>query len=409
MPETVLVRRCETYEQETLERLIAEGIEQLGVHPAGKVFVKPNVVFAGDPQVFGTHAYTHPALVGATLLALSRNPTVDRLDVGENCAIGFPTRYCLRHAGYFEEIDRVRPRARCPVDLVCIDEDRRQVVPVGGLVHDTLRLSRTMARADAKVYLPKLKCHCVSKMTGAVKLNIGICSDDDRAIHHDHLLDDKIVDLLAVGWPDLIVMDAIEVGVGNEAFPQPRKLGLVLMGTNPLAVDLVGARLLGLDADDVPYLRRAIARGYRPVSLDEVTLVGDASTPADLDAHARRLLPHDDAFTAWQDIHKELARLGAPLRFFWGAHRHGAGERCETGCVMGLKMFLASFERYAGANVRTIDHTLLVAVIVKPGVPVPRIQPQISGLPKDGSLGSYLRRIPVLLARAREWMRRNPA
>jgi len=67
------------------------------------------------------------------------------------------------------------------------------------------------------------------------------------------------------------------------------------------------------------------------------------------------------------------------------------------------------FERYAGANVRTIDHTLLVAVIVKPNVPVPRIQPQISGLPKDGSLGSYLRRIPVLLARAREWMRRKPA
>jgi Domain of unknown function (DUF362) len=35
------------------------------------------------------------------------------------------------------------------------------------------------------VYLPKLKCHCVSTMTGAVKLNIGICSDDERAIRYD--------------------------------------------------------------------------------------------------------------------------------------------------------------------------------------------------------------------------------
>jgi hypothetical protein len=69
----------------------------------------------------------------------------------------------------------------------------------------------------------------------------------------------------------------------------------------------------------------------------------------------------------------------------------------------------SDFKRYTGANVRTVDHTLLVAVIVKRGVPVPRIRPQVSGLPKDGRLVSKLRRIPVLLARAWDWLRRNPA
>ena len=69
----------------------------------------------------------------------------------------------------------------------------------------------------------------------------------------------------------------------------------------------------------------------------------------------------------------------------------------------------SDFERYAGANVRTVDHTLLVAVIVKPGVPVPRIRPKISGLPKDRSPASLLRRVPVLLARAWDRLRRNPA
>ncbi len=63
-----------------------------------------------------------------------------------------------------------------------MDEERRDPVFIGGMVHDNLRVSRNMARADTKVYLPKLKCHCVSNMTGAVKLNIGICSDDERSI-----------------------------------------------------------------------------------------------------------------------------------------------------------------------------------------------------------------------------------
>ena len=83
-------------------------------------------------------------------------------------------------------------------------------------------------------------------MTGAVKLNIGICSDDERAIRHDFMLNDKIVDLLTAGNPDFTIMDAIDVGVGNEAFPTPRRLGLILMGKNPLAVDLAGPGCWGI-------------------------------------------------------------------------------------------------------------------------------------------------------------------
>ena len=344
----VLVQRCEEYDPAAIERTVAAGMERLGYRPAGKVFVKPNVVFAGDPKVFGRTAYTDPALVGACLRVLARGPGVERVTMGENSAIGFPTRHCLRQAGYFDEVERVAREARCPVSLVCMDEEPRDTVPVKGTVHERLRLARSLARADTKVYLPKLKCHCVRKMTGAVKLNIGICCADDRSHRHDFMLDEKIVDLLAVGWPDFVVMDAIDVGVGNEAFPTPRRLGLVLMGTNPLAVDLVGARLLGLGVDDVPYLAAAVRRGYRPARVEEVTLAGDLETLGALDEQARRLLPYDDEFHAWQDIQHELDRLRSPMRLVWGPHRRGAGERCETGCIMAVKMFLASYERYAG-------------------------------------------------------------
>jgi hypothetical protein len=207
-----------------------------------------------------------------------------------------------------------------------------------------------MVQADSKVYLPKLKCHCVSRMTGAVKLNIGICSDDERSIRHDFMLNEKIVDLLSVGYPDFIVMDAIDVGVGNEAFPTLRKLGLVIMGINPIAVDAVGARLLGLELREVPHLKAAVERGYTPADVTGTTIAGDLESLADVDAQARRLLPYDDEFYRWQDVSRELESMNSPMRFYWGPYSGGNGEKCLTGCVMGLKMFLGACEKYAGAE-----------------------------------------------------------
>ncbi|MBI9074237.1 MAG: DUF362 domain-containing protein [Desulfatibacillum sp.] len=350
MSNTVIIKFCEEYDRAKISAILSQGMNELHYTPRGNVFVKPNVVFAYHSETFGGHAFTAPPFVGASLTTLANAPGVTRVDMGENSAVGLPTRLNYKHAGYFTEVKEVRSRVSCPVGIFCMDEVLRDSVFVGGAVHDNLRISRRMARADSKVYLPKLKGHCVSNMTGAVKLNIGICSDDERAIRHDFMLNEKIVDLLAPGYPDFIAMDAIDVGVGNEAFPTPRKMGLILMGDNPLAVDLVGARLLGYDIEDVAYLKLAVERGYTPASLDEVDLRGDITTLSALDEHAQRIHPYDDEFHRWQDVNKELDRLKSPIRFYFGPYRHEPGKKCLTGCVMGVKMFLGSIEKFAGSE-----------------------------------------------------------
>jgi len=345
----VLIRRCENYNPDTIRKIIEEGMRDLGYRPTGSVFVKPNVVFATKNGKYGSTAYTDPAVVNAALTALANAPGVSRVNLGEKTAIGYPTRLIFRYAGYYDTVRAARKKARAKLDIFCIDEERRDRIFVGGKVHDTLRIARRMARADSLVYLPKLKCHCVSSMTGAIKLNIGICSDDERAIRHDFLLDDKIVDLLAAGYPDFTVMDAIDVGVGTEASPTPRRLGLIIMGRNPLAVDLVGARLLGFDLEDVPYLKKAVERGHLPARLKDVKLMGDLTSIAALDSQAKRIQPYDDEYYRWHEVEKELKRLNSPLRFYWG-HSSSEGTRCATGCIMGLKMYFAFTERFAGAE-----------------------------------------------------------
>ncbi len=344
----VIVRRCERYDQDRIMDIVRESMAQLDFRPAGKIFVKPNVVFSTKNGKYGSTAYTDPSVVGGALLSLSRAAGVKRVDMGENTAMGYPTRLAYKYAGYYDLIQTLKSGTKAPVGLFCIDETPRDRVFVGGVVHDTLRVARKMARADQKVYLPKLKCHCVSKMTGAVKLNIGICSDDERAIRHDFMLNDKIVDLLSVGNPDFIVMDAIDVGMGNEAVPTPRKLGLMIMGTNPVAVDIVGARLLGYNLEEVPYLKRAVERGWGPGGLDAIEISGDLNSAAELDKAAERLLPYDHEFYKWQDIEKELVRLECPIRFYWGYTKREDKSKCRTGCVMGAKMYFGFLERYAG-------------------------------------------------------------
>ena len=195
-----------------------------------------------------------------------------------------------------------------------------------------------------------MKRHGSCQVTGATKLNIGILSDDERACGHDYRIPDKIVDLLNVGYPDFIVMDAIEAGVGLEGVPHDRKLGLLIMGDNPVAVDIVGARLYGFEPEDVDYLDAAIQRGFGPSSLDEIELTGDLISVSDLDGYRSRLQPDDEVWDEWQDVNETSKAIGAPIRYFHGPaineEKTGRVIHCPSGCAMGVKMSLAILHRH---------------------------------------------------------------
>ena len=51
----------------------------------------------------------------------------------------------------------------------------------------------------------------------------------------------------------------------------PVRMDLILAGWNPIAVDVVSARIMGFAVKDVPYLKLAQEKGL----LDQITVVGD--------------------------------------------------------------------------------------------------------------------------------------
>ena len=63
------------------------------------------------------------------------------------------------------------------------------------------------------------------------------------------------------------IVDGVVGGEGNGPLdPSPKRAGMVLAGTNPVAVDLACARLMGFDYRQLPVLYRALANYSMPVS-----------------------------------------------------------------------------------------------------------------------------------------------
>ena len=276
MQATVVIEDCQTYDPERIRRIVRHGLQTLQLKPRGRTLVKPNCVASGS---YFPHAHTRPEFLEGVLHAL-RDEAPDPLEelaVGERCGITVPTRYAFRGANYYDVARRVGD-----VRMHHFDETPQVQIP---LYHpERLRSSfytpAPVAQADFFVNCPKFKAHPWTTVTFSMKNYIGIQDDRHRLIDHDHRLNEKVADLQYIVQPQFIAMDAITAGEGRMLTPLPRDLGLVLMGNNQVAFDAVCCHLIGVDPMSVEHIRLAHERGFGPVDLAEINIVGGVSLEA---------------------------------------------------------------------------------------------------------------------------------
>ena len=266
----VIFRVCEEYDSERIQVLTREALETLDLRPHGKVLVKPNVVAAGE---FFPHAYTRPEFMEGVVGALRdrSDSTVERIAIGERCGITVPTRYSYRQAGY-PEMAR-----RAGVELVHFDEVEQVKIELHHpeRLRDAVYTPRDVAEADFFVNCPKFKAHPWTTVTFSMKNYIGIQDDRHRLIDHDHMLHEKVADLQYIVQPQFIAIDAITAGEGRMLTPIPFDLGLVIYGENQVAFDAVCCHVIGIDPLSVDHIRLAHERGFGPVDLEEIDVIGD--------------------------------------------------------------------------------------------------------------------------------------
>ncbi len=268
---TVMIRHCPDYNVERIQGIISEGLDTMDLRPYGRTLLKPNVVASG--QHF-PHAYTRPEFTEGVLRALKdrAHPDIQEIAVGERCGITIPTRFAYKEAGYYEMAKRVDG-----VKLYHFEEETQVEVPFyhKDRLRDYTFTPEPIAKADFFVNCPKFKAHPWTTVTFSLKSYIGIQDDRHRLIDHDHKLNEKVADLQYIIQPQFIAIDGIIAGEGRMLTPIPFDLKLTLMGNNQVAFDAVCCHIIGVDPLSVEHIRLCYERGFGPVDLSEINIIGD--------------------------------------------------------------------------------------------------------------------------------------
>lgn len=265
----VALIRCEDY-QDVLEKL-SSGVDLLGgvnqfCAPGDKLLLKPNLL-VGDKPEHGTT--THPAVFEAAARLFKDGGA--RLSYGDSPGVG-SLQITARLAG----LDAVAQSLG--VSLADFGTLLDLHFPDGILLKH-FQIAKSLSEVDGVINLPKFKTHGLTRLTGAVKNLFGCLPGVQKTGFHARLPDEfqfarMLVDLAELIAPRLHIMDGVFGMEGNgPRNGRVRHVGLIMISTNPHALDYCMARIMNLEPSLVPTLKVAQEDGF--LQPDRITILGD--------------------------------------------------------------------------------------------------------------------------------------
>ena len=206
--------------------------------------IKPNLVSA-VPASSG--ATTHTEVVEGILQYLQQNGFT-RIVVLESSWVGDKTSRAVKVCGY----DRLCEKYRVPFwDL---QEDRGIKTDCAGM---DLSICERARRVEFLINVPVLKGHCQTRLTCALKNMKGLIPGSEKRRFHRMGLHDPIGHLAAGVHQDFILVDSICGDLTFEDGGNPVQQDRLVAALDPVLCDSYACRVIGLDPDDVPYIRTA--------------------------------------------------------------------------------------------------------------------------------------------------------
>jgi uncharacterized protein (DUF362 family) len=249
----VMIRRAANYKQE-LASLIFESLREFNLPIKDKtVLLKPNLVGLDPLGVMNTH----PAVIGATRECFLRLGA-SQVFIGDGPAMDRDTEAILESVRLREFTG---PLARAFVDLNVDDVERVPLKTHASRLKE-LYLPKTALGVDFLVSMPKLKTHHWAGVTLSLKNMFGIvpgsCYGWPKNVLHWAGIDRAILDINAAARPDFAIVDGIVGMEGNGPIQgMPKASGVLVFGTDPVAVDATCCRIMGLIPERVKYLSGA--------------------------------------------------------------------------------------------------------------------------------------------------------
>lgn len=267
-----------TQTRDDIAEALTSLVERLGglarfVKPGETAVIKPNIVSDHGMKegVYTGGIVTDIRLVEALIRLLL--PVAGRIVVAEGSSINrSETQKMFALYGY----DRLIEMDRCKIRLVDLNTDRlvEKRVP-GGKRMTSRKVPLTMATADAIISLPVLKVHFAAIASLAMKNLQGAMPPLEKYMSHFFGLWQSLVNIHLLIKPGLTIVDGL---TGLEDFGpvsgRPKRMNLLIGGTNPVAVDAVAMRVMGLDPASSPPVFLAYLQGLGPIEEELIRVAG---------------------------------------------------------------------------------------------------------------------------------------
>jgi len=154
-------------------------------------------------------------------------------------------------------------------------------------VFDKIIVHKSLSEIDLLCSVPMMKTHVLARVSLGMKNLIGLypgsayctvrsCVHNASFEKRSPCVSFEVVDMVRACPPGLIVIDASTSMEGNGPTDGDLvKTDLIIAGTNPLATDMVAARIMGFHKNEVATLAMAIRAGMKPTSLDYIEIRGE--------------------------------------------------------------------------------------------------------------------------------------
>jgi len=256
------------------------GIEKV-VGRGDKVLIKPNMVGGFPPETGET---TDPEFV-KVIVEMAFEAGAKEVLVGEGEPYAsveeLRRRFVNRpipsaeplHVQYKKVLKETGGR------LIDFNADGWETVKVQNPVFfDKISVARALLNCDVLIGAPALKTHHLTGITVALKNLYGaIPGSDKRRYHALDRVEEAIIDINKVRTSDMVIVDGTRTILhwGRiDEYLETRRLDLTLAGFDPVAVDTVSAKILGLNPMSLRFLKWAEEQGLGTADLNQIEITG---------------------------------------------------------------------------------------------------------------------------------------
>jgi uncharacterized protein (DUF362 family)/Pyruvate/2-oxoacid:ferredoxin oxidoreductase delta subunit len=275
----VSIVKCDNYEIDKVKASIKKSIDYLGgmsffIKPGDKVLLKVNLLMKRKPDKATT---THPTLAQALAELVTEAggfPIIGDSPGGYHFYNKKTLESVYESCGMKEAAGKSNAELNYNTEVIDVSYPE-------GKIMKSIKTIKPVLEVDKIINIPKIKTHMMTVYSGAVKNLFGIIPGSFKAEYHLRFEDtndfaDLLIDICEFAKPILTVMDAV---IGMEGYGptngSPKKVGLIIAGSNPYELDVIAAKIIGLEPKVIPTVKKSMERGLCSGNLQDINVLGE--------------------------------------------------------------------------------------------------------------------------------------